>query len=53
VGRIEKKWSGAFTEIFTDADTFLVTLPQGDATLRALVLAAAVLVDFVWFEHRS
>ena len=53
VGRVEKTWSGAFTEIFTDADNFLVTLPPGDATLRALVLAAAVLIDFIWFEHHD
>lgn len=53
VGRIEKRWSGLLTEAFTDADTFLVTLPQADGTLRQLVLAAAVLVDFLWFEHRD
>jgi hypothetical protein len=53
VGRIEKKWSGLFREAFTDSDTFLVTLPSGDARLRQLVLAAAVLVDFLWFEHRE
>jgi len=52
-GRIEKKWSGLLRETFTDADNFLVTLPPGDATLRRLVLAAAVLVDFLWFEHRD
>lgn len=53
VGRIEKKWSGLLREAFTDADNFLVTLPAGDEALRALVLAAAVLVDFLWFERRG
>jgi hypothetical protein len=53
VGRIEKRWSGFLREAFTDADTFLVTLPPGDPTLRTLLLAAAVLVDFIWFEHRD
>ena len=53
VGRIEKKWSGLLRETFTDADNFLVTLPAGDEPLRALVLAAAVLVDFLWFERRG
>jgi hypothetical protein len=53
VGRIEKKWSGFLKEAFTDADTFLVTLPARDASLRALLLAAAVLVDFLWFERRD
>jgi hypothetical protein len=53
VARIEKRWSGLVTEAFTDADTFLVTLPRGDGPLRPLLLAAAVLVDFLWFEHRG
>jgi len=52
VGRIEKRWSGLLREGFTDEDTFLVTLPPGDAPLRRLVLAAAILVDFNWFEQR-
>jgi hypothetical protein len=50
LGRIEKKWSGAVGELFTDADTFLVTFGRADADLRRLLLAAAVLVDFRWFE---
>jgi hypothetical protein len=50
LGRIEKKWSGGVSELFTDADTFLVTFGGADATLRRLLLAAAVLVDFRWFE---
>ncbi len=54
VGRIEKKWGGFLKEAFTDADTFLVTLPPPtDLQLRQLVLASAVLVDFLWFEHRD
>lgn len=53
VGRIEKKWDGLLREAFTDADTFLVTLPPGEPHLRQLLLAAAVLVDFLWFEHRD
>lgn len=54
VGRIEKKWGGFLKEAFTDADTFLVTLPPpSDPQLRQLVLAAAILVDFLWFEHRD
>lgn len=53
VGRIEKRWGGLLREAFTDADTFLVTLPPGDPRLRQLLLAAAILVDFLWFEHRD
>lgn len=52
VGRIEKKWGGLATEAFTDADTFALSLPQGDPTLRRLVVAAAILVDFAYFENR-
>jgi uncharacterized protein YxjI len=51
LGRIEKKWSGAVSELFTDADTFLVTLPADDPRLRRLVLGAAILVDFRFFEN--
>jgi len=50
LGRIEKRWSGAASELFTDADTFLVTFGRADATLRRLMLAAAVLLDFRYFE---
>jgi len=50
VGRIEKRWSGGVSEVFTDADTFLVTLGGADPALRRLLVAAAVLVDFRWFE---
>jgi hypothetical protein len=53
IGRIEKKWGGFLKEAFTDADTFLVTLPPADPTQRQLLLAAAVLVDVLWFEHRD
>lgn len=53
VGRIEKRWGGLATEAFTDADTFALSLPQGDPALRRLVLAAAILVDFGYFENRA
>ncbi|HSN90777.1 MAG TPA: phospholipid scramblase-related protein [Anaeromyxobacteraceae bacterium] len=53
IGRIEKRWSGLLTEAFSTADTFLVTLPRGEPDLRRLVLAAAILVDFRWFERRD
>jgi len=53
VGRIEKKWGGILKEGFTDADTFLVTFADPDRTFRRLLLAAAVLVDFRWFENSN
>lgn len=54
VGRITKKWSGLLREAFTDADTFGVALgPSMDPRLRALVLAATFLIDFLYFEDRD
>ena len=52
-GRIEKQWGGILKEGFTDADTFLVTFGEQDATFRRLLLAAAVLIDFRWFERSN
>jgi hypothetical protein len=51
LGRIEKKWSGTVSEVFTEADTFLVTLPAAEGPLRELSIGAAVLVDFRYFER--
>lgn len=53
VGRIEKQWGGLLKEGFTDADTFLLTFGDPDPTLRRLLLAAAVLVDYRWFERND
>ncbi|HSN15466.1 MAG TPA: phospholipid scramblase-related protein [Anaeromyxobacteraceae bacterium] len=53
IGRIEKQWGGLLKEGFTDADTFLVTFGDQDATFRRLLLAAAVLIDFRWFERSN
>jgi uncharacterized protein YxjI len=52
VGRIVKKWVGLLKEGFTDADTFGVTFPPGASTpVKALLLAAVLLIDFVHFEN--
>jgi hypothetical protein len=52
-GRIEKKWGGLLREGLSDADTFLVTFREQDPSFRRLLLAAAVLVDFRWFESSN
>lgn len=52
LGRVEKKWGGFLEEAFTDEDKFLVTLPQ-DPELKPLALAAAILIDFKWFERKG
>lgn len=53
VGAIKKQWSGLLKEAFTDADTFGLELgPSMNPQLRALVLAATFLIDFLYFEGR-
>ncbi len=52
VGKIQKKWSGALKEMFTDADTFALELgAQLDQNERTLLLGAVFLIDFVHFEN--
>lgn len=55
VAVIEKKWSGAFTELFTDKDNFRVAFqdPALSSDGRMLVLAAAVFVDLQYFEQKA
>jgi uncharacterized protein YxjI len=53
---IAKKWGGVLTELFTDADTFMVSFTHPDRTRHdelAVILAAAVSIDFDYFEHNS
>ena len=53
-GKITKKWSGLLKESFTDADNFSVTFPDDwDITLKALLLGAVFLIDFVHFENKG
>jgi len=52
VGCIQKKWSGIGRELFTDADNFLVRFddPELDPTERRLIVAAALAIDYDFFE---
>lgn len=53
-GKITKKWGGLMKEGFTDADTFGVMLPSDwDVSLKALLLGAVFLIDFVHFENKN
>lgn len=54
IGKIQKKWSGALKEIFTDADNFLVEF-SSDLTdrERKIILSAAILVDLNYFEKKA
>ncbi|KAL5963443.1 Phospholipid scramblase 3, partial [Taenia solium] len=52
LGTIQKKWSGFLRELFTDADNFSVTFPCDlDSRAKMLVLCAAFLLDFMYFEN--
>jgi uncharacterized protein YxjI len=52
LGQITKKWSGLLKEGFTDADQFGVAFePTIDVNLKALLLGAVFLIDFVHFEN--
>eukprot|EP01012_Entosiphon_sulcatum_P023674 TRINITY_DN28778_c0_g1_i1.p1 TRINITY_DN28778_c0_g1~~TRINITY_DN28778_c0_g1_i1.p1 ORF type:complete len:280 (-),score=57.23 TRINITY_DN28778_c0_g1_i1:27-866(-) len=51
VGFVQKSWTGFLSETLTDADTFALTLPpQATAEQRAALVAAVLLIDFVFFE---
>ncbi len=51
VAVILKKWSGAVTEMISDADNFLVDISKvKEDCLKPLILAAAIVVDIDHFE---
>jgi hypothetical protein len=52
VGEISKQWSGFGQELYTDADNFGVSFPVDlDLKVKACVLAATFLIDFMYFEE--
>lgn len=52
VGKISKQWSGLIKEAFTDADNFGITFPMDlDVKMKATMLGAAFLIDFMFFEE--
>lgn len=54
IGSVQKKWSGALTELFTDRDNFVVTFEAGqDAESRAIMLATCIMVDIIYFENNQ
>lgn len=52
---IQKRWSGFLSEMFTDRDNFLIQFHAEDLrpSERALILAAAVLIDLIFFETKN
>ena len=54
VGAISKQWSGLVKELFSTADNFGVSFPADlDVKLKAVVLAAAILIDFMHYENKQ
>lgn len=55
VAVIEKKWSGALTEMFTDKDNFRVRFssPRLSLSERVVVLVATLFVDLQYFERKA
>ncbi|GIQ86253.1 scramblase [Kipferlia bialata] len=52
VGLIKKRWEGIVREAFTDKDTFCLTFPpEADAEMRAFLVGACILVDYIYFEN--
>lgn len=54
LGSIRRTWKGCCTECFTDADNFCVTFDLHlDVRYKALILGAAFLIDFIYFEKNQ
>lgn len=55
IGTIQKKWSGALTEIFSDKDNFIVSYARPDLNVetKALMMATCLMIDIVYFENNQ
>ncbi|XP_007250734.1 phospholipid scramblase 2 isoform X1 [Astyanax mexicanus] len=52
IGRISKQWTGMEAEMLTDADNFGVQFPMDlDVKIKAVILSACFLIDFMYFEN--
>ncbi|KAJ0022471.1 hypothetical protein NQD34_009961, partial [Periophthalmus magnuspinnatus] len=51
VGQISKQWGGFLQEGFSDADNFGISFPMDlDVKVKAVLLGAVFLIDFMYFE---
>lgn len=52
---IRKKWGGVLSEVFTDADTYMIDFATDEWTQaqRAVILATAISIDFDFFENNQ
>ena len=54
VGNVTKQWSGLAQELITTADNFGISFPMDlDVRMKAVLLGACFLIDFVFFERRN
>ncbi|XP_045680428.1 phospholipid scramblase 3 isoform X2 [Phyllostomus hastatus] len=54
VGRISKQWGGLLQEALTDADDFGLQFPLDlDVKVKAVLLGATFLIDYMFFEKRG
>ncbi|RWS00812.1 Phospholipid scramblase 2-like protein [Dinothrombium tinctorium] len=54
VGKISKQWSGLMREAFTKADHFGISFPMDlDVNVKATLLGALFLIDFMYFENQG
>ncbi|KAJ8004161.1 hypothetical protein DPEC_G00155910 [Dallia pectoralis] len=54
IGHISKQWSGFMRENYTDADNFGIVFPVDlDVKMKAILLGACFLVDFLYFEEKK
>ncbi|KAL1779834.1 phospholipid scramblase 3 [Sigmodon hispidus] len=54
VGRISKQWGGLLREALTDADDFGLQFPIDlDVKVKAVLLGATFLIDYMFFEKRG
>lgn len=54
LGKIEKKWSGSLSEIFTDKDNFVIVFnPRITSEMKILMLATCIMVDIIYFENNK
>lgn len=55
IGSIQKKWSGALSEFFTDKDNFVVIYDDQnlEEDTKAILLGTCLMVDIIYFENNQ
>ena len=56
LGLVTKKWAGLGKELFTSADNYIVSIDdslEDQPVAKMLLLAAALAIDIVYYEHQG